>query len=269
MTADRMLTFQRLGSLGRLGNQLFQVAATIGAARKNECDYVFPPWRHGQLFQTPPRQSTLAIRQVRPYVEQGFHYQDIVVSEPTALMGYFQSEKYFGHCAEEIRRVFTPRAELSQEMETAFGRLPDGNTCSVHVRRTDYVRNPNLFDPTSTDYYEKAISRIDRDATFLFFSDDIAWCKERFRDRRFVFIEGLTDFADMLLMSRCKAHIVANSSFSWWGAWLDANPNKIVIAPAKWFAGKYADPAVPFKPGPPHRGYHDTRDLIPAGWIRF
>ena len=81
-------------------------------------------------------------------------------------------------------------------------------------------------------------------------------------------MKGQSSVEDLFLMSLCKGHIIGNSSFSWWGAWLDARPQKTVIAPARWFAGSYADPSLPFS-SRPYQGYHDTRDIIPAEWIKL
>lgn len=204
------------------------------------------------------------------YYEQAFNYQQIIISKPTTLAGYFQSEKYFCHCAKEIRHFFTLQRSLLERMERTYSSLVKGKTCSVHVRRADYVHNPNYVDLTATHYYQSAIRQFDSDTSFLFFSDDITWCKKRFHDERFIFVEGLEDYLDLALMSRCDGNIIANSSFSWWGAWLNANPNNKVVAPLTWFAGEYADPSVPTQPSPPDlRGYCDTRDLIPQGWIRL
>jgi hypothetical protein len=204
------------------------------------------------------------------YYEQTFSFQDITISASTSLVGHFQSEKYFAHSAEEIRHYFTLQQSLMQQIKRTYASIAGGKTCSVHIRRGDYVDNPNYVDLTRTYYYETAVEQFDSDTTFLFFSDDIAWCKQRFSDKRFVFVEGFEDYVDLALMSLCDDNIIANSSFSWWGAWLNSNLNKQVFAPLAWFAGEYADPSVPSQPGPPDvRGFCDTKDLIPTGWIRL
>jgi hypothetical protein len=100
-------------------------------------------------------------------------------------------------------------------------------------------------------------------------SDDIPWCRTYFSGRRFTFIDGQSPAEDFFLMSACANHIISNSSFSWWGAWLGINPAKRVIAPRDWFTGEFADAAIPFVAGPPHHGFHDTRDLTPENWTRL
>ena len=268
--ARMFVTFKALGRLGRLGNQLFQIAATIGAARRNGFECVFPPWPYAICFAYPiPQSANTPI--ARTFRERSFPFQETILSGPTDLLGFFQSERYFAHCEQEIRHFFTARRELVQQLQVTFGHLLATKTCSIHVRRGDYVsRVPRLFaELAASDYYEKAIACFDKDTRFLVFSDDLPWCRQRFQGERFVFNEGLRDIADLFLMASCRGHIIANSSFSWWAAWLDPRPDKQVIAPLAWFAGEYADSSIPFRAGPLHRGFHDTRDLIPESWTRL
>jgi hypothetical protein len=268
----KVVTFP-LGELGRLGNQLFQIAATIGIARRNGCSFVFPLWPYARHFEFP-------IPQARPYrhfqrrTPRTFAYEEVTIDRATELFGFYQSERFFAHCADEVRHYFTPHHALSQLLDRGFVDLPATATCSVHVRRTDYIGEPVWTELAAGDYYERAMSQFDSDTTFVIFSDDIAWCKERFRGRRVVFVEALSTVEDLFLMARCKGHIIANSSFSWWGAWLDPNPDKKVIAPSRWFSGRRADPAVPYQRISQYRrsrfdGYYDTTDLIPPAWIKI
>ena len=272
---DRFVTFNGLGDnekFGRLGNQLFQIAATIGVARRNHVAYVFPSWKYSSFFQKALPQTKFRLSANKTYYEKSFTYQPIDIYCSINLSGFFQSEKYFAHCENEVRKVFTPHPRISEQLKTRFGKLLAGRTCSVHVRRTDYLENSNFTDLASTSYYEEAIGRLDEKTRFIVFSDDISWCKRLFHGKRFIFIEGKSDICDiydLFLMARCQSHIIANSSFSWWGAWLNANPDKIVIAPAQWFAGEFANPAMSFAPGPPHTGFHSTKDLLPENWIRI
>lgn len=267
-TAKAVVTYPALGRNGRLGNQLFQVAATLGVARRNGCDALFPAWRYAPVFAGPLAQSAGVLPAGQKYVEPSFAYRDIDLRVSTELVGYFQSEKYFAHCAAEIRSIFAPNEKFAAQLDTCWSAFAGRRTASVHVRRTDYVNHDYFANLAATDYYERAIAGCAADTVFLFFSDDIAWCREHFRDPRFVFMDGLGEVADLFLMMRCQTHIIANSSFSWWGAWLDPNPAKQVIAPRSWFAGPIADPAIPFRAGPPHSGFQDTSDLVPSSWLR-
>jgi len=267
-SGDQFVSFPQLGSLGRLGNQLFQIAATVGTARKHGYYYVLPPWKYSQYLSNRISQTSI-LGPARNYVEQAFCYQDIPITGPTSLHGFFQTQRYFEHCEEEIRNLFTPHPVIMSKLTSKFGDLLERETCSLHIRRGDYVKISRMADLTDTDYFDRAVAQLNDDKTFLIFSDDIDWCKKQFRGRQFVYIEGLKDIADLFMMSLCHAHIISNSSFSWWGAWLDPNPDKKVIAPARWFAGSLADPRIPYSSAPRFIGYHDTKDLIPESWIKL
>ena len=159
-----------------------------------------------------------------------FHYRGFVVKDNSNFDGFFQSEKYFPN-REFILNLFEPSDEIKSYLKNKYGDVSDYT--SLHVRRTDYVTKASFHPPCGMDYYEKALGMIE--GNVLIFSDDLDWCKETFLGDRFTFVSGNRDYQDLFLMSMCKNNIIANSSFSWWGAWLNTNPNKKVIAPKKWF----------------------------------
>jgi len=264
----RIVTYPALGRNGNLGNQLFQVASTIGIARRNGADAVFPPWENASLFAGTFAQSDRQLAGATKRLEKGHDYHAVDIDGPTELFGYLQSEKYFAGCADEIRALFAPNARIAAQLDQAWRPVANLPTCSLHVRRGDYIGLDVLVDLSASGYYERAIAQLPQDTLFLVFSDDIAWCKRRFAGGRFHFVEGLSPAEDLFLMSRCRAHIIANSTFSWWGAWLDPRADKRVIAPRSWFAGAAADRSQPFRAGPPNSGFHDDKDLIPDGWIK-
>ncbi len=134
------------------------------------------------------------------------------------------------------------------------------------MRRGDYVGDRCFADLTAGDYYERAFARFPPETVFLVFSDDIGWCRGRFQGRNVIFLEGQSPIVDLIMMAMCASHIIANSTFSWWGAWLNPRPDKTVIAPGTWFNGSLANPAISYVAGLWPRGYFDTRDLIPAEW---
>ena len=136
-----------------------------------------------------------------------------------------------------------------KEMMSEFDEPP----ISLHIRRTDYVTNPN-HTALDASYYKKALKEFGEDETVLVFSDDPIWCHDSglFADDRFMIAEGNSGWTDMCLMTMCKGHIIANSSFSWWGAWL-AKSEK-VVAPSGWFVGSNLE-------------HLDTKDLIPEEWV--
>jgi hypothetical protein len=168
------------------------------------------------------------------------------------LDGYWQSEKYFLESSDLIRKELSPSDEILKKLNlTPF---IDTNVVSLHVRRTDYVTSNGYHPVQSTEYYKKALDIIGEYDYIFIFSDDIQWCKDNLTFNNMIFMEGFDDVEDIWLMSMCKNNIIANSSFSWWGAWLNSNPNKKVIAPNNWF------------------GYQtnlNESDIIPTNWIKI
>lgn len=195
------------------------------------------------------------------------HYQfdpaSLSLSGDVYCDGYWQSERYFSDIEALIRQDFSFRHTPSEPNEKLLRLIRGSDAVSLHVRRGDYVsdKKTNQYHGVcSPTYYQAAFDRIRETVPMprLFvFSDDATWAKAHLRfDCPIVFVEGNDgekSYEDMRLMSECRHHIIANSSFSWWGAWLNPRPEKVVIAPKKWFADERID----------------TSDLIPSGWVRL
>lgn len=197
--------------------------------------------------------------------EPHHHYFPLAKNVPanTYAYGYFQSEKYFIDIRPTLLKDFTPRLPLSKQSQEVADRMSKVNGVSIHVRRGDYVSNLVNLDVhglCEADYYERALSiiteKVDQPKLFVF-SDEPNWFKENIKCNFPVeYIEhniGNASYEDLYLMSLCKHHIIANSSFSWWGAWLNQNPNKIVIAPSKWM----------------NNTPKNTKDVVPDSWIKI
>lgn len=181
-----------------------------------------------------------------------FHYTKISPQSGVCYDGYFQSEKFFKHRESEIRNLFEPSDEIAEYIKTKYSFLWNEEITSLHVRRGDYLKVSHILPPQSVEYYDGAINIIGKDSKFLIFSDDITWCKETFKGNNFIF-SNEKDYVELFMMSFCKNNIIANSSFSWWGAWLNKNPNKKVIAPKIWFSDETINP----------------NDIIPDTWIKI
>lgn len=220
-------------------------------------------WRGYLPFRNLLRHRYLsALRSARFVVEPTFHYwTDILNAKGDCyLVGYWQSEKYFSNIRNVIRSEFTYSSELAGKNAELALRISDCNAVSLHVRRGDYASNPKtnaVHGLCSLEYYGRAISYIaERVASpvFFVFSDDIPWVKKNlnigFPCKYVDHNNGSESYNDMRLMSLCQHHIIANSSFSWWGAWLNPRSDKHVVAPQRWFV-------------------HDVRtdDLIPGEWV--
>lgn len=166
------------------------------------------------------------------------------------LDGYFQSEKYFLTCIDDLRKEFSLHQRYIEPIVSIWNKISASPMpVSIHVRRGDYVKNArmrDIYDVCSVNYYSLAITNILNqcpDATFFIFSDDVDWVKSsKFFPLHAILVsemktmlgDSLRPSQELFLMSQCQHNIIANSSFSWWGAYLNQNPNKIVIAPKLW-----------------------------------
>lgn len=191
-------------------------------------------------------------------------FQEEILSLPDNiyLEGYWQSEKYFSEIVDILRKEFlfvnSPSA-INQEL---LKKIKGCNSVSLHIRRGDYVSNPKTKETHGVlgiDYYMRALYLMEekvKDPQIFVFSDDIPWVRENLKTDlplHFIDYNGVEkNYEDLRLMSNCKHHIIANSSFSWWGAWLNQNQEKIVIAPKRWFNDQSID----------------SKDLIPNEWIK-
>lgn len=241
-----IVTFDKLGTNGRLGNQLFQIAVTIATAKKNNSNAIFPKWfckytnKDFSLFFENPIKQESSIEVPNIHNELDFRYTPIPYSKGLCLRGYYQSEKYFEDCKEDIRFYFKPKKSIINKLKEKYKEQLDGNTCSVHIRRGDYINNP-IHYVCNKDYYDVAIDNIRKMTnidSFLIFSDDIEWCKDNFKSDDFYFIDGNKDIEDLFIISLCNNHIISNSTFSWWGSWLCENEKKIIIVTDTWFSEK-------------------------------
>tara|TARA_Y100000816_G_C25985631_1_gene514794 strand:+ start:109 stop:963 length:855 start_codon:yes stop_codon:yes gene_type:complete len=282
-----MIGFDHIGTMGRLGNQMFQYAALKGIAAHRGYEYTIPPENpriqidnYGliEAFELSDNKKIGWLNtQYDIIAEKHFHFdEDLFNTFPdgSGLYGFFQSEKYFKHIEDEIREDFTFKKEWLEPCEGFRKDLGD-EVIFLHVRRGD----PNLADkrgfkwaytqcssqhpPQPLEYYEKALKEFDDDMPVVVFSDSIDWVKEQdlFKPDRFMISEqtdkfsdgALIPYIDLCLMTLCDHAIIANSSMSWWGAWLIQNEYKKVVAPKMWFGPAYAD--------------KDTKDLYPKGCI--
>jgi hypothetical protein len=248
--------------VGGLGNFMFQIAALYGYALKNgytpavtlqgtfPVHNTFDTYREDIFQKIIP--TDLPLSKFQRYEEPSFNYQEIPLYEGDVLLdGYFQSEKYFEHCKQSIRELFT--SSRKAEALQLFKHYQGMTLCSLHVRRGDYLQKQQYHPIQPLEYYYQAMSNMPSGTKYLVFSDDIEWCKTAFKGEEFFFVEGNKDSDDLLLMSCCTHNIIVNSTFSWWGAWLNENPDKKVIAPKKWFGSAYS--------------HYNTEDIYCPDWI--
>ena len=163
-----------------------------------------------------------------------FRYTALAPEDGDLFIGYFQSEMNFTD-REYVKNLFKPSEEIINKVAT-YDNLFEGITCSLNVRRRNYLNFKEIHPPCSLDYYKKAIGTIRNYGVdkFIVFTDDMNWCKNNFNGDEFVFVEDI-DYVELFLIAKCHHHIIANSSFSWWGAWLGEEVESKIIAPQKWF----------------------------------
>ncbi len=239
---------------GGLGNYLFQIAAMYSLSDNVGFDIQNATQVHSNVKKYLPnilRKINTNIKELQyRYDEPSFTYQPLPTNDGILFNGYFQSEKYLDR--EKILNLYSIDEDSFNYINSKYSNILP-NSVSVHVRRGNYLTRQDRHPVQDIKYYDTSLTKFSECKNILVFSDDIKWCKENFIGSKFIFIEGEEDYIDLWLMSLCEHNIIANSSFSWWGAWLNQNPNKKVIAPKIWF-------------GPNKK--LNTKDIIPKEWIK-
>ncbi len=285
--------------MGGLGNQMFQYAAgrrlaeklgvklkldiemfkdnalrkyELGAFNIQECFAAgeeierLTAVKRGIVEKALDRVFKRPIRRPNSYIAEKYFAFDpsvLQLQDQVYLDGYWQSEKYFVEIEMVIREEFTIRHPQTDKDKALSDSIKSSNSVSIHIRRGDYVSNPdtnNQHGVCGIDYYQRCTDFIITNVVnphFFIFSDDPEWVKNNLKiEHKSTVVEhnGTEKcYEDLRLLSQCKHHIIANSTFSWWGSWLSENPEKIVIAPKKWFKKRDIN----------------TKDLVPEGWIRL
>jgi hypothetical protein len=259
---------------GGLGNMLFQIAAGVSFSIKNNTKLCFLNLYDHLNYLNSDNTYNKKLNHSYEYLnlnqfiinnniddsskhnfyEYPFEFSDFVPPDNSIINGFFQSEKYFSDNKNKILDYFRPTQDIINYLEKyTFLKY---NTTSIHIRRGDYLNNPDFHTVQSIEYFNQAIEILkEKTEKYIIFSDDIEWCKLNFVGDEFIFIENEKDYYELYLMSLCNNNIISNSSFSWWGAWLNQNNKKTIIAPKKWF-------------GPASYQCSD-KDIIPEDWIKL
>jgi len=257
---------------GGLGNQMFQYAAGKSLALKNKTnfkldlsDYIDNEERSYRLKFFNIEESLATEKEINSYKNiwnklinkfrhwhersvithnsYGFESDLLKVGGNAYLDGYWQNEKYFSNYAVPIKKDFTLKSDLSKNAKMLLNKINNCDSVSLHIRRGDYLTNKKfnqIYKNLDINYYLSAIKRINAshsESIFLIFTDDGEWAKKLSLPCTTILVSDykLEDYEELYLMSQCKHNIIANSTFSWWGAWLNKNQGKIVVAPKKWY----------------------------------
>ena len=282
-----MISFSNIGYMGRLGNQMFQFASTLAIGKRKGYEVKFPiencsgfrrigpiDLSTGDLsdvkcdlldcFDIPNEYFISSTRlQIYSLFNEGkFEYDDRIESIPDGcnLSGYFQTEKYFLDIKEEIKNIFSFKKEIVEEGDRILREISGGKELvSVHVRRGDYTLYPDHHPTCNPEYYSLGIQEIrkvsEKDLKVIIFSDDKQWCLDNMKNyigEDFSITNTEDPYVELYMMTKCNYHIIANSSFSWWGSWL--SNSKLTFAPSKWFG-----PAI----------NKNTEDIYSKEWINI
>lgn len=269
--------------IGGLGNQMFQYATGLSLAMSKNTslkldtsgfdkydlhNYSLDNFAISSVKATKLEIFLLKLRKIillkdSEFIESKFNFNEDLFDQenPVYLRGYWQSEKYFKSIRDKLVIEFLPKNPISSYSQGILEKIRSSNcSISLHVRRGDYLltQNQKIHGVCSLKYYESAITFMEKSfehPTFFVFSDDIEWAKNNLIfNSSVVWVDGndsSRNFEDIYLMSCCMHNVIANSSFSWWGAWLNSNANKKVIAPKAWF----------------QTPKHDISDLYCSNWI--
>ncbi len=284
-----MISFDYLASPGQLGNQMFKFAALRGISYSNNQDYMMPPSHlllnnrtffkiarklkiidnkshvNHLLFKyfkmSSVKRNNIGYANFKNNIkEENFEYDEKffnLKNENIDINGYFQSYRYFEAIKEEIKLDFRFKDTISRKSKKIRNKFDD--PISIHIRRGDFLTNQN-HSPLDMSYYANSIEIFGKEKEYLIFSDDTDWCKKEnlFKNKNFYFAGDYTNGSESLdlnLLSLCDSHIIANSSFSWWGAWLSSQ--KRVIAPKNWFKNSL------------EFSEYNTKDLLPKQWEKI
>jgi hypothetical protein len=235
-----MITYSQLGKNGRLGNQMFQYAALYAAGLTRGYKIGIPQGQKiEEVFKLPHADRLNDIMPKRIFKERSFLFDPnlFAIPDDCDIYGYFQSPLYFQTCRDAILKEFAWKDDVQERGQLATVR--SSPTCAIHVRRDDYKNLAHVHTNLGGQYYIKGCELITKNLgakpLFLVFSDEPDWCKKAFTGDDFHIVDIRDDAVELYMMSQCDAHIIANSSFSWWGAWLsNARPTN-VVAPRQWF----------------------------------
>lgn len=268
------ITFNYLGHIGELGNQMFQYAALRGICDYHGYDYTLPTNHQKVIFLYDCFKISDLDNKLDHWSEferksprhPNFDEEFLTKCQPeTDIFGYFQTEKYFKHAEKLIRKEFTFHDHILNEAKNYFDKLFfTHDVISLHIRRKDFLET-DILKSLPLSYYEKCLGCFDSFLPVIVFSDDIEWCKTQkiFSHPRFKFSETKNSFLDLCMMTFCNYHIIANSSFSWWGSWLAKS--KKTLAPREWYANKSV-PSAPWFPFP-EGTILSSQDICPEEWI--
>jgi len=237
-----MISFSKLGNYGRLGNQLFQYAFLRATARRLKTQFFSPKWDGDDIFNLDDEDERASapsgiIHDFDPHPQAGFTSDALSIGDHTEIQGFFQSEKYYSD-QQLVRKWYGFRNEIITEVGKLYGNILQRDCVSFSLRLdTDYGNTREYFPLYPLSYYKKSLSVIKPQGSILVCSDRPDLAREFLRPIQgyeLIFVDNLNGPQQLFLMTQCRANVITNSTFAWWGAWLNTHPDKIVVAPTSW-----------------------------------
>jgi hypothetical protein len=232
--------------MGGLGNQMFQISHAISQGLKNSVPSLFVPTAYTPMQAHQPTKYLNNIFKKIKFVDKLDGYNviespwqfvnlDLKWDTPLQFFGYFQNSKNFLGFNDIISELFQPNKNEVSKLKEKYPEINNKNTVSIHIRRGDYLNIGNILPVIDTTYIDHCV-KIIGDYSYLFiFSDDKQWVKDNLNYSNMIIVENLEDYEDLWLISMCNHNIMSNSSFSWWGSFLNKNIDKKVLVPSVWF----------------------------------
>ncbi|WP_179228594.1 alpha-1,2-fucosyltransferase [Leptolyngbya ohadii] len=237
-----MISFSKLGNYGRLGNQLFQYAFLRVTARRLGTQFYCPKWDGDEIFKLHDEDERSdaprgIIHHFNPHPAGGFVPEALTIADHTEIEGYFQSEQYYPD-KPLVRQWYSFREEIVSKVEQLYGEVLQEDCVSFSLRLdSDYGSTREYFPLYPLSYYQNSLKVIKPQGVILVFADRPDLARDFLRplaDQRFVFVDNLNPAEQLYLMTRCRANVITNSTFAWWGAWLNSHPQKVVVVPSAW-----------------------------------
>jgi len=251
--------------IGRIGNQMFQIAHAYSQALTHNRQFVAP--KHDTSVN---EYMTNIFRGINFVLDKTDNLENVVrvetpfsfspccpsADKPTVFHGFCQSEKFFKENGTQIKSLFSPTSEFIQRCIAKYPEIVSNNVTAINVRRGDYLTQPTNHPVVTKEYIHKALEHIPNKEYIYVISDDIPWCRENIKTTNTTFVDYKT-WEALWLLALCKHFVISNSTFSWWGAYLGEKPGSIIVAPETWFG-----------PGVHSRGHYET-DIYQENWIKI
>jgi hypothetical protein len=236
--------------MGGLGNQMFQISKALSEGYENGIEVVFRPSSFIPMHGNQPTKyldniyRNLTFKEIDENLERisepswSFNETNIFYYKSIEFYGYYQSSKNFKSQSKKIKDCFLPTQQFIDKIKHLYPKIFGENSVSIHVRRGDYIGISETLPVVDKTYIDECLNQIGRYSHIFIFSNDKEWCKENLNYKNSTVVEGLDDYEELWAISLCNHNIMSNSSFSWWGSYLNINENKKIYCPSVWFGPK-------------------------------